>query len=239
MHISSAWCLWGRDFLFLKASSAVRRPSVDDTQPCNCNTPGCCSCPEMWLKMHRAGMKKTESKKNEAGNASAVRETRHKAWCWASSLSSPCLQVCQRPVESRQRRTFKQWLLLIQGSHLLPSISRHLLIKAGTALTSRDLIFIFESGYGQQNILIPPMQDDKALRYLDLLMASHARLAADTTFSLCLRKMLQTSNNFLRVTDSSSLPLWSDLHRPLRGHPWSKATILSVGCCPECARTHF
>lgn len=188
-------------------------------------------------KKEKKKEKERKNKKNEAGNASAVRETRHKAWCWASSLSSSCLQVCQGPVESRQRRTFKQRLLLIQDNHLLPSILRHLLIRAGMALTSRDLIF--ESGDGQQSLLIPPMQDGKALRYLDLLMASRATLAADTMFSLCLRKKLQTSNNVLRVTESSSLPLWSDLHRPLRGHPWSKAMMLSAGCCPGCAGTNF
>lgn len=35
-------------------------------------------------------------------------------------------------------------------------------------------------------MLNPPMQDDKALRPLDLLMASRATLAADTAFSLFL-----------------------------------------------------
>ena len=54
------------------------------------------------------------------------------------------------------------------------------------ALTSRDLLSVFTSGDGQQSMLNPPVQDDKALRYLDLLMVSHATLAADTTFSFFL-----------------------------------------------------
>lgn len=122
------WSLQVRDFLFWKASSAVKRASGDNTQTCHYNKAGCCSCPKMWFKMHRADKRKTEGKKKKRRSGKIEQ---------ALNLESliPIFHVAiGQPRLGRERSLITDWLL-IQGNHLLPSIARHLLIRAGIVFT--------------------------------------------------------------------------------------------------------